>query len=68
VQNPIAGDKGDIGKTLVTDKPDPHSVYGRLLVRSEKHLHSYIRALKERGAEYSPQYLSEEEFDKVANM
>lgn len=51
-----------------TDKPDFHSVYGGLLVGSEKHLRSYIRALKERGAEYSPQYLSEEEFDKVLNM
>ncbi len=48
-----------------TDKPDIRSVYGGLLMGSEKHLRSFVRALEELGVEYSPQLLSREEYDKI---
>ena len=48
-----------------TDKPEIISVYGGLLMGSEKHLRSFVRALEERGVEYSPQLLSQEEYDKI---
>jgi hypothetical protein len=48
-----------------TDKTDIKSVYGGLLMGSEKHLRSFVRALEERGVEYSPQLLSREEFADI---
>ncbi|KQC15914.1 MAG: hypothetical protein APR56_11430 [Methanosaeta sp. SDB] len=48
-----------------TEKPDIRSVYGGLLMGSEKHLRSFARALEELGVEYSPQLLSREEYDKI---
>jgi hypothetical protein len=48
-----------------TDKPEIRSVYGGLLMGSEKHLRTFVRALEERGGEYSPQILSREEYDDI---
>lgn len=48
-----------------TDKPEIRSVYGGLLMGSEKHLRSFVRALEERGGEYSPQILNREEYDDI---
>jgi hypothetical protein len=56
----------DLEKRIrATDKPEIRSVYGGLLMGSEKHLRSFVRALEERGGEYSPQLLSREEFADI---
>ncbi|WP_187287809.1 DUF2202 domain-containing protein [Methanothrix harundinacea] len=46
-------------------EPDLISVYGGLMVGSEKHLRTFVRALEERGGEYNPMILSQEEFDRI---
>ncbi|MCR3884649.1 DUF2202 domain-containing protein [Methanotrichaceae archaeon M04Ac] len=48
-----------------TLEPDLMSVYGGLMVGSEKHLRTFVRALEERGGEYTPAILSQEEFDRI---
>jgi hypothetical protein len=44
---------------------DVRIVYEGLLAGSRKHLRSYVRDLQERGVQYSPQYLSQEEFEET---
>jgi hypothetical protein len=48
-----------------TLEPDLISVYGGLMVGSEKHLRTFVRVLEERGGEYTPAILSQEEFDRI---
>ncbi len=48
-----------------TDKEDIRTVYGGLLAGSQKHLRSYVNALQERGMQYSPQHLSQQEFNQI---
>lgn len=51
-----------------TDKENIKTVYQGLLSGSRKHLRSYVRALEDRGIEYSPQYLSQENFERIVNQ
>jgi hypothetical protein len=41
------------------------SVYEGLLAGSEKHLRSYVNALRDRGIGYSPQRLNQKDFDEI---
>lgn len=41
------------------------SVYEGLLTGSEKHLRSYVNALKDHGISYSPQHLNQKDFDEI---
>jgi hypothetical protein len=51
-----------------TDNRDIRTVYEGLLVGSEKHLRSYVNALEDIGVSYSPQHLSQKEFNAVMNI
>lgn len=56
----------DLEKQIaITDKEDILTVYQSLLAGSEKHLRSYVNALRVRGIRYAPQYLSPEDFDRI---
>ena len=56
----------DLSKEIEgTLEPDLISVYGGLMVGSQKHLRTFVRALEERGEEYIPTILSQEEFDRI---
>jgi len=50
-----------------TDNEDVKLVFQNLLCGSENHLRAFIRLLKAYGIEYSPQVLSQEEFDEIVN-
>ncbi|MDD1758845.1 MAG: DUF2202 domain-containing protein [Methanotrichaceae archaeon] len=56
----------DLQKTIgKTDKEDAKTVYQGLLGGSRKHLGSLVKEMKTRGVEYSPQLLSQEEYDRI---
>jgi len=56
----------DLEKELeVSDNEDVRAVYEGLLAGSRKHLRSYVRDLDDMDISYTPQYLSEKEFDEV---
>jgi hypothetical protein len=48
-----------------TNNQDIISVYDGLLVGSQKHLRSFVNALKDLGIGYSPQRLSQKEFEDI---
>ena len=48
-----------------TDNEDVKLVYEALMRGSRNHLRSYVRVLERQGVSYSPQYLSQEEFDQI---
>jgi hypothetical protein len=48
-----------------TDAKDIRIVYEGLLAGSRKHLRSYVRDLQDMGVQYSPQYLSQGEFEET---
>jgi hypothetical protein len=48
-----------------TNNQDIQTVFEGLLAGSEKHLHSYVNALKDIGVSYSPQRLSQKEFEDI---
>jgi len=50
-----------------TDKADIKTVYENLMKGSRNHLRSFVSNMKSRGYSYSPQYLSQEEFDEIVN-
>lgn len=50
-----------------TDKADIKPVYENLMKGSRNHLRSFVSNMKSRGYSYSPQYLSQEEFDQILN-
>jgi len=56
----------DLQKEInTTENQEAIAVYQGLLAGSRKHLRSYVSDLKEQGIVYTPQYLSEAEFDGV---
>jgi hypothetical protein len=56
----------DLQKEIAaTDNQEVIAVYQGLLAGSRKHLRSYVNDLKEQGIAYTPQYLSQAEFDDV---
>mgnify|MGYP001003752877 CR=1 FL=1 len=50
-----------------TDKADIKIVYENLMKGSRNHLRSFVSNMKSRGYSYTPQYLSQEEFDLIVN-
>lgn len=48
-----------------TDKGDILLVYANLLRASENHLRAFVDNLERQGVEYTPQYLSEEEYRSI---
>lgn len=50
-----------------SDKVDIKTVYENLMKGSRNHLRSFVSNMKSRGYNYSPQYLSQEEFDQIIN-
>ncbi len=56
----------DLEKELeVADNEDVRVVFQGLLAGSRKHLRSYVRDLQDMDIEYTPQYMSQKEFDEV---
>lgn len=56
----------DLERELTTaNAEDVRVAYEGLLAGSRKHLRSYVKDLQERGIQYSPQYLSQEEFEET---
>jgi hypothetical protein len=49
----------------LTDDPDIIRVYENLIKGSENHLNAFVNALSKQGIEYEPQYLSQEEYDRI---
>lgn len=52
-------------RTAETEKEDIIQVYASLMKGSRNHLRSFVRTLERQGFDYSPQYLSQEEFDMI---
>jgi hypothetical protein len=48
-----------------TNNQDIRTVFEGLLAGSEKHLRSYVNALEDIGVSYSPQHLSQKEFEDI---
>jgi len=56
----------DLQKELsATNNQDIRTVFQGLLTGSEKHLRSYVNALEDIGVSYSPQHLSQKEFEDI---
>ena len=50
-----------------TDNEDIKFVYENLMKGSRNHLRAFIRMLNNYGANYSPQYISKEEYEQIIN-
>ncbi len=50
-----------------TDNEDLKIVYNNLLKGSENHLNSFVRVLGRNGVTYSPQYLTQAQYDEIMN-
>ncbi len=50
-----------------TDNEDLKIVYNNLLKGSENHLRSFVRVLGRNGVTYSPQYLTQAQYDEIVN-
>jgi hypothetical protein len=48
-----------------TDREDILLVYANLIKGSENHLRAFVNNLQRQGHEYSPEYLSQEEYDGI---
>ena len=48
-----------------TDREDIRLVYSNLERGSENHLRAFVNNLERRGVEYSPEHLSQEEYDRI---
>jgi len=58
----------DLKETISnTDKADIKTVYENLMKGSRNHLRSFVSNMKGRGYSYTPQYLSQEEYDQIVN-
>ncbi len=56
----------DLEKELgVADNEDVRVVFQGLLAGSRKHLRSYVRDLEDMNIDYTPQYMTQKEFDEV---
>ena len=54
-------------RIATTDNEDIQSVYSSLMCGSRNHLRSFVGLLKGYGADYSPQYIDEDEFLDIIN-
>jgi hypothetical protein len=52
-------------RSLASDNKDINYVYEQLMLGSRNHLRAFVKNLKSRGVIYSPQYLSQEEYDAI---
>lgn len=50
-----------------TDNEDLKIVYNNLLKGSENHLRSFVKVLDRNGVTYSPQYLTQAQYDEIVN-
>lgn len=50
-----------------TDNPDVKQVYQNLLKGSRNHLRSFVSLLAARGVTYTPQHITQTEFDAIVN-
>jgi hypothetical protein len=50
-----------------TDKPDIKTVYENLMKGSRNHMRAFVRLLRRYGADYSPQYISRAEFERIVS-
>ena len=50
-----------------TDNEDIKLVYENLMKGSRNHMRSFVRMLERYGANYSPQYISKEEYEQIIN-
>ena len=50
-----------------TDNEDIKFVYENLMKGSRNHLRAFVRMLNNYGANYSPQYISKEEYEQIIN-
>jgi hypothetical protein len=48
-----------------TDNRDIRAVYLNLMKGSRNHMRAFVRTLRRFGADYKPQYISEEEFERI---
>jgi hypothetical protein len=48
-----------------TDRDDIISAYNRLTAGSENHLRVFVAGLKDKGVEYQPQYLSQQDYNQI---
>lgn len=59
-------DISDLNKLLAeTDNEDIQIAYQNLNKGSRNHLRAYVRQLKQNGGEYTPQYISQAEYDEI---
>ena len=59
-------DISDLNKLLVeTDNEDIQIAYQNLNKGSRNHLRAYVRILERNGGEYTPQYISQVEYDEI---
>ncbi|MEA3323141.1 MAG: DUF2202 domain-containing protein [Patescibacteria group bacterium] len=59
-------DISDLNKLLAeTDNEDIQIAYQNLNKGSRNHLRAYVRQLERNGGEYTPQYISQVEYDKI---
>jgi hypothetical protein len=58
----------DIKKYLEqTDENDIDTTYNTLIEGSSNHLRIFTSALKDKGVEYQPHYLSQDDYDNIIN-
>lgn len=50
-----------------TEKEDIKLVYENLMKGSRNHLRAFVKAIERQGQTYTPQYLSQEEYDEIIN-
>jgi hypothetical protein len=48
-----------------TDKPDIKTVYYNLMKGSRNHMRAFVRLLRRYGGSYSPQYISQAQFNRI---
>lgn len=52
---------------LQIQKPDIQTVYGNLLRASKNHMREFYTQLQNRGGTYTPQYITQQEYDTIVN-
>lgn len=52
-------------RSLASDNQDINYVYEQLMLGSRNHLRAFVKNLRSRGVIYTPQYLSQEEYDAI---
>jgi len=53
--------------STMTDKPDILDIFSKLTCGSRNHMRAFYRQILNQGADYKPQYISQETFEKIIN-